>query len=80
MNAMGYYSLQKDKFITTDEAEGKEAEWLEKHSILQYNNIFDYKNKNNIFYIEGYSHEQVAADVASGIAKNLERSAVKVGK
>ncbi len=51
---------------------------LAEYEKIQYNNIFDYKNKNDIFYIEGYSHEQAAADVASGLAKSIEELVDKV--
>lgn len=36
---------------------------LKEYEKIQYNNIFDYEHKdNNIFYIEGYSAEDIAAD------------------
>ena len=50
MNANGYYSLSKGKFLTYDEAEGEEAEWLEKYQILQYNSIFDEENRSEVFF------------------------------
>lgn len=50
MNSLGYYSIEKNKFVTFDEAEGEEAAWLEKHSVLQYNNMFDPKHRNNLFF------------------------------
>lgn len=50
MNVNGYYSLSKGKFLTYDEAEGEEAEWLEKYQILQYNSIFDEDNRSEVFF------------------------------
>ena len=50
MNSQGYFSKEKNEFITYDEAEGIEKEWIEKHSILQYNNLFDRKNRNETFF------------------------------
>lgn len=46
INAAGYYSLEKGKYLPLDEAEGTEADVLRKYRILQYNNVFDDKNKN----------------------------------
>jgi len=50
LNSQGYYSKEKQDFIAFTEAEGEEAKWLEKHSILQYNNLFDVKKRNEKFF------------------------------
>lgn len=50
MNANGFYSSDNGKFMTYDEAEGKEAEWLERYRILQYNSIFDEDNRSDVFF------------------------------
>ena len=46
INAFGYYSLEKGRFATFDEAEGKEAELLQMYENIQYNNMFDEENRN----------------------------------
>ncbi len=50
MNARGYYSKEKQQFIPYDEAPEKEAELLNEYNILQYNNLFDAKHRNEIFF------------------------------
>lgn len=45
INAAGYYSQEKGQYLALDEAAGKEAEALQKYQMLQYNNIFDSKNR-----------------------------------
>jgi len=46
MNALGYYSKEKDDFIPYDKAEGEEAAWLNQYEALQYNNLFDEDNRD----------------------------------
>lgn len=50
INARGYYSLEKEKFIHVEDAMGKELEWLTKYESLQYNELFDKKNKSSTFF------------------------------
>lgn len=50
INAHGYYSKEKGKFISLDEAEGNEAKWIEKYQNLQYNSTFDDEGKSEIFW------------------------------
>lgn len=50
MNIFGYYSHEKGTMIPYEEAEGKEAEMLERYRILQYNCIFDEKNRSDVFF------------------------------
>ena len=50
INARGYYSKSQKKFLTFDEAEGREKEWLDKYEAVQYNNLFDTKNRNENFF------------------------------
>jgi len=50
MNAYGYHSVEKGGFIPFGEAEGREAQWLERYSVLQYNNIFDPGNRSDSFF------------------------------
>ena len=33
-----------------DEAEGEEKEWIEKYHMLQYNSMFDKKNRSSFFF------------------------------
>ena len=46
INAHGYYSLEKKRYISFDEASEKEKEWLLRYEQLQYNSLFDIKNRN----------------------------------
>lgn len=46
INAYGYYSREKSRYVTFDEAEGREAEMLEMYENIQYNNLFDKENRN----------------------------------
>lgn len=50
INSIGYYSLEKESFITLEEAEGTEAEMLNMYRTIQYNNIFDHENRNHEFF------------------------------
>lgn len=50
VNSQGYYSKEKENFQKIDDATGEEAEWLNKYQILEYNSLFDEKNKSNIFF------------------------------
>lgn len=50
INSKGYYSVSEGKFKYLSKAEGEEAEWIHKYEVLQYNNIFDNKEKSEIFF------------------------------
>ena len=50
INSRGYYSKTEGKFIHVDEAKGKEAEWIRKYRILQYNSMFDRKGRSLLFF------------------------------
>lgn len=50
INAYGYYSKAKGCMIPLAEAEGEEAEALQRYSYVQYNNMFDAKNRNELFF------------------------------
>lgn len=50
INARGYYSLEKEKYLHVEDALGKELEWIKKYESLQYNGLFDSKNKSSIFF------------------------------
>ena len=47
MNAHGYYSNKKGCYVSFDEATDDEKVWLDKYEQLQYNNLFDKKNRNS---------------------------------
>lgn len=50
LNARGYYSLEKGKYLHIEEAMGKEALWLAKYKYLQYNGLFDVRNRSELFF------------------------------
>lgn len=49
-NHMAYYSAEQGEFLTLDQAAGKEKDWLEKYGMLQYNSLFDSKNRSEHFF------------------------------
>lgn len=50
INSRGYYSKSEGAFLHLDEAEGEEAEWIQNYNILQYNSMFDKKNRSDRFF------------------------------
>lgn len=50
MNSQGYYSKSNEQFQTYSDAKGEEAEILNQYRILQYNAIFDEKNRSDLFF------------------------------
>ena len=50
INSRGYYSIEHGKYIHVEDALGKELEWIKKYESLQYNGLFDAKNKSSIFF------------------------------
>lgn len=58
LNAFGYYSEENGKFISIDEAEGKEKELLNQYAGLQYNNLKDVKNRSKTLFGEFISHSK----------------------
>lgn len=50
LSAKGYYSKSQGSYLDLDQAEGEEAEWLNQYAILQYNNLFDEKNRNETLF------------------------------
>ena len=50
LNASGYYSKQAGGYRHIEDAKGDEAEWIHKYQILQYNSMFDEKNRSNKFF------------------------------
>ena len=50
INARGYFSLSKGKYRHVEDAEGEEKEWLDKYNMLEYNSMFDKKNRSELFF------------------------------
>ena len=50
INSRGYYSAAKRKYYHVDAAEGVDAEWIKKYEMLQYNGMFDGKNRSSFFF------------------------------
>jgi len=50
INARGYYSNSKGKYLHVEDALGNELEWIMKYESLQYNGLFDSKNTSSIFF------------------------------
>lgn len=50
INARGYYSKSAGQFIHVEDANGEEAEWIANYEILQYNNMFDDKDRSQHFF------------------------------
>ena len=50
VNSRGYYSRTDGHFIHVEDAAGEEEKWLRNYEILQYNNMFDEKGRNMVFF------------------------------
>ena len=50
VNARGYYSLTKGKYLHVEDAQGEEKEWLDQYEMLQYNSLFDLRNRSSVFF------------------------------
>lgn len=50
INARGYYSLEKGKYVHVEDALGEELKWITQYENLQYNGLFDSKNRSSIFF------------------------------
>ncbi len=50
INSRGYYSLEKGEYRHLEDASGEEAKWIQKYRILQYNSMFDQKNRSALFF------------------------------
>lgn len=50
INSRGYYSKSEGRFKHLEDAEGEEAEWIANYEILQYNNMFDGKDRSEVFF------------------------------
>lgn len=50
INSRGYYSLSEGDYKYLEDAEGEEAEWINKYEMLQYNNMFDLDKQSEVFF------------------------------
>ncbi len=50
VNALGYYSLSQQTYLPISQAEGEEADWLNRYAALQYNGLFDRQGSSDIFF------------------------------
>ncbi len=50
VNGHGYYSVSRQEYIPVSEAEGEEADWLNRYAILQYNGLFERKDQSQVFF------------------------------
>lgn len=50
LNALGYYSREAGTFLPLEEAQGEEENWLRRYAMVQYNNLFDRKNRNDALF------------------------------
>lgn len=50
INANGFYSISSGHYLSFDEADGDELNWLKLYEALQYNCIFDKTNRNKTFF------------------------------
>jgi len=50
INSRGYYSTERGRYLHVEDALGEELLWISKYESLQYNGVFDLKNKSEIFF------------------------------
>lgn len=50
INSRGYYSLAGNGYKHVEDAEGIEADWIARYELLQYNSMFDAKNRSELFF------------------------------
>lgn len=50
INARGYYSLEKNRYLHVEDALGEELAWISKYQSLQYNRMFDKRNISELFF------------------------------
>lgn len=50
MNNQGYYSRFQGCMIPYKDAAGEEKAWLDQYAMMQYHNLFDGENRNEIFF------------------------------
>ena len=50
INVNGFYSLHSGSYLSFEMASEEERSWLDTYEHLQYNNVFDIKNRDCIFF------------------------------
>lgn len=50
INGLGYYSASRQEYIPVFQAEGEEADWLNRYAVLQYNGLFERKKQSTVFF------------------------------
>lgn len=50
INRLGYYSASRQEFLPLSQAEGEEADWLNRYAVLQYNGMFERKAQSQRFF------------------------------
>ncbi len=50
INSRGYYSKKNECFMHVDDATGDEAKWIKAYNILQYNSMFDEKDRSSLLF------------------------------
>ena len=50
VNSRGFYSKSQGRFLHVEDAAGEDARWMKNYEILQYNNMFDKRNKSELFF------------------------------
>ena len=50
INARGYYSLDKGRYMHVEDAMGEECLWISNYKNLQYNGMFDTKKRSTVFF------------------------------
>ena len=50
INSRGYYSETNQRFEHLEDATGDEAEWIRNYNILEYNSMFDKKDRSDLFF------------------------------
>ena len=50
INSRGYYSVSAGSYKYLEDAQGEEAEWINKYQILQYNNLFGREGQSKQFF------------------------------
>lgn len=51
MNVRGYYSNRAGRYVRYGKGAREEEIWLERYRILQYNGLFDDKNRSSLFFL-----------------------------
>ena len=50
INANGFYSKETNSYKEFDQASDEEAKWIDNYNILEYNSMFDQKNRSQLFF------------------------------